>query len=216
MNARVMGAWRIVFIAGLAVCGVLVLVGAWRIAAFTLLWGYGFGGVCWRWRDNIQAALARARIQRYAGFAIAVIVLSVVEESVCAGFGCALAVPNYYADLFVVTSLWLAWLSGWYFVIAPRFKFEYEEALLVAASTGVMFEAVGNGKIFADPFTTTLAIPLAIVVYMGITAIPIRMIEFKGTRGGRSKYPTAFLVPYLLMLPFAVAAFIVASVAGGL
>lgn len=216
MNARLRRAWQIIIVAALLICGLLVAVGGWNTAAFSLLWGFGVGGACYRWREEIHAALASAHLITYAGFVLVVTVVSVVEESLCAGFGCQLAVKNYWADLFVVTCLWVAWLTGWYFLIAPRFKFTYEEALLVAASTGIMFEAVGNGRAFADPVGSLLALPLVIVVYAGITAVPIRMLEFKGTREGRSKYPIAFFVPYLLVLPVAVPVFIIVSLAGGL
>lgn len=214
MKPRVLLAWKVVFASALGVCALLLAIGLFWLAAFALVWGVGVGLVLWRNIEKIHAALGRARLLTYPGFALVVVVVSVAEETLCAGFGCTLAVANYFVDLVVVVPMWLVWLTGWYFLVAPRFAFEYEEALLVAAVTGIMFEIVGNGRFLADPLASALSVPLVIVVYMAITAIPIRMIPFSGTRTGLSKYPFAFFVPWVLVLPAVLPIFIVGSLLG--
>jgi len=211
-------AWTFIVVATLAISALLfaVVPAAAKVGAFALLWGLGVGGLLYRFRASAVAALARAGIKGFGGFVAVVIAVSVTEETVCAGFGCALAVPNYFVDLFVVVSMWVAWLSAWYFIIAPRYKFEFEEALLIAACTGVMFEVVGNGRAWGDPLGSTLGIPLVIVVYAAIVMLPMQMMPWKGEREGRAKPLIAFFVPYLAMLPVALAVFAIAAVAGWL
>jgi hypothetical protein len=214
LTPRVRAAWRVVFASALLVCALVVAVGLGHLAAFTLLWGFGVGGACWRWHAQVRAALGRARLLNLGGFLAVVAAVSVAEETVCAGFGCTLAVPDYAADLFVVVSLWLAWMAGWWLFVAPRFAFAYEEALLCASLTGVLFEVVGNARAWADPWGSALASPLAVVVYMGISALPLSMVTFTGTRSGPSKFLVGVFVPWFFALAAAIPVFIAATALG--
>lgn len=214
MTTAVRLAWRIVLVAFAAEMVILAIAQVWMLLAFAVVWGAGFGFAAYRIRARFAKAANAAGLSGYVGFAAVVLVVAVAEESLCAAFGCQLAIANLWLDLIFVPVLWLAWLTGWYYLIAPRFKFDPDEALLVAASAGVLFELVGNGRIFADPFIGLLSVPGVILVYAAICVLPMSLIPWKGERAGRAKYPIAFFLPYLAALPSAIAFFIIASVLG--
>jgi hypothetical protein len=216
VSRRLRWAWFTVVGLAVGISAILLAAvpAAANVGAFALVWGLGVGGLSVRYRVQAQQALAKVGLKGYLGFAVVVVVVSVAEESVCAGFGCALANPNFALDLLVVVPLWLVWLSAWYRYIAPRYAFDYPEALLVASAAGVLFETIGNGRALADPVGSTFGIPLVIVVYAGIVAIPLQLMPWTGTSRKRLRHLIAFIVPYLFVLPVAVALFVVLAASG--
>lgn len=214
MNARVRLAWRAVFAAFAVELILIAIAGVWSLLAFAVFWGVGVGALGYHYRDAFARGMRSAGLAGFTGFAATVLVVSVAEESLCASLGCTLAVADLWVDLIFVPILWLAWLTAWYFLIARRYRFEPDEALLVAAAAGVLFEIVGNGRVLADPFIALLSVPGAIVVYAAICVLPMSLIEWTGARDTRAKYPIAFFLPYLAALLAAVALFILLSSAG--
>lgn len=174
----------------------------------------GVGALGYHYRESFARGMRSRGLGGFAGFVATVLVVSVAEESLCSAFGCTLAVANLWVDLIFVPTLWLAWLTAWYFLIARRHTFESDEALLVAAAAGVLFEIVGNGAGLANPVIALLSAPGVAVVSAAICVLPMSLIERTGTRDTRAKYPIAFFVPYLAALPAAVALFMLLSSAG--
>ena len=164
---------------------------------FAFVWGACVGWLSFEYRQEYAKALKSVGLAGYPAFAATVIAVSIAEECLCALFGCTLAVPTLWADLIFVVSIWLAWLSTFYFYIALRYKFDYDEVLLVAAVAGLLFEIVTKPSALASPLIAFIAAGPVIMVCARITALPLGLVEWKGHRDGWMKYPIAFFVPFM-------------------
>jgi len=164
---------------------------------FAFVWGACVGWLSFEYRQEYGKALKSVGYAGYPAFAARVIALSIAEEHLRAFFGCTLAVPTLWVDLIFVVSIWLVWLSTFYFYIAPRYKFDYDEVLLVAAVAGLLFEIVTKPSALANPFIAFIAAGPVIMVCARITALPLGLVEWKGQRDGWTKYPIAFFVPFM-------------------
>lgn len=222
MQPSLVWPWRIVGTLLAIALALLTFVGlffpgstsALGIVGFALVWGVGFTTFCYRTGPRYRRALASLGLGGFPAFLVSVVWISTAEEVVCASFGCTLAIADLALDLLFVVTLWTVWLCVWWFFIARRYKFTYDEALLLCACTGVLFEIVSKPGTLANPILATLAAGPVIVVYAGICAWPVGLIEFTGTREGKSKYVVGFLVPYLAVLPVALVLFGVLSLLG--
>lgn len=213
---RIVGAVLSVALVLLTLVGLFVpdSQGALGLAGFSVVWGVGFTLLCYRTRDRFKERMAAWGLGGFGGFLVTVIGLSTAEELLCASFGCTLAIADIAFDLLFVVTLWAVWLSVWWLFIARRYRFTYDEALFTTALTGVLFEIISKPQTMANPLLAFLAAGPVIVVYAGICAWPVALIEFRGTRGGRSRYLVGIAVPYLACLPAALALFGVLAALG--
>jgi hypothetical protein len=111
--------------------------------------------------------------------------------------------PVLWKDIAFCSLVWLPWFAAWYLFLSKRYSFGEKEALLVAASAGVLYELAGSGLLLS-PAAWLLAVPLDVVVYAAIFIVPMQLIDFRGPRTGPAKYVVAPVLPYLLSLPVAV------------
>jgi hypothetical protein len=187
----------------LSVIAIFLLSGGWSVPAFGLSFGLLFGGVAWRYRGRVRPFMARLHLDNFAGFVMLAVSVSAVEETWCWALGNRIAMPVLWKDIAFCSLVWLPWFAAWYFFLSKRFAFREKEALLLAASAGILYELVGSGVILS-PAGLLLAVPLDIVVYAAIFIVPMQLIDFSGTRTGPAKYIVAPVLPYLLSLPVAV------------
>jgi hypothetical protein len=193
----IVGAW---FFASLAV---FMLIGAWSVATFALTFGLLFGALGWKCRRLVRPAMARLRLDNLAGFILLALGISALEEVWCFSFGNKVALPVLWMDVAFCAAVWLPWFLAWRLFLSKRYHFGEKEALLLAASTGLLYELVGSGAIFRYPAGLLLMAPLDIVVYAAIFVLPMQLIDFTGTRTGPGKYLVAPILPYLLAWPVA-------------
>ena len=84
MSRGVRRGWRAVAALYAVALVVLIIAGVWGVAAFSALWGVGFGTLAYRKRERFASALRRAHLAGYPALALTVIAVSVTEELVCA------------------------------------------------------------------------------------------------------------------------------------
>jgi len=196
-------AWTVIFVWFFIVIAIFLLAASWSIVSFALSFGAIFGGLAWRYRKSVRPFMARLRLDNFAGFLILGIGISALEEVWCRALGNHVAMPVLWKDVVFCTVVWLPWFAVWYLFLSKRYCFGEKEALLLAASAGLLYELVGSGAIFSNPAGLLLAVPLDIVVYAAIFVIPMQLIEFKGTGRTNWKFAAAPVLPYLLSWPFA-------------
>ena len=115
-----------------------------------------------------------------------------------------MALPVLWKDVVFCAAVWLPWFLSWRLFLSKRYRFTEKEALFLAASSGLLYELVGSGALFANPAGLLLAAPLDIVVYAALFMLPMQLVDFTGERAGPAKYVVAPVLPYLLSWPVAV------------
>jgi hypothetical protein len=196
-------AWAVLLAWFLAAVAIFLLIGAWSVGAHALSFGMLFGGLGWKYRRYVRPAMARLRLDNLAGFVILALGISALEEVWCFALGNKVALPVLWMDVAFCAAVWLPWFLAWRLFLSKRYRFSGKEALLLAASTGLLYELVGSGAIFANPAGLLVMVPLDIVVYAAIFVLPMQLIDFSGERAGPAKYLGAPILPYLLSWPVA-------------
>ncbi|MCL7475236.1 MAG: hypothetical protein M8352_04255 [ANME-2 cluster archaeon] len=106
------------------------------------------------------------------------------------------------------------WFGTWYLYLSKKYAFTEKEALMTAASTGVLYEYIGTGYFLQNPPGVVLAFPLGVVVYAAIFVLPMQLIQFTGTNNSRVKYPAGIILPFILTIPAAVVIYVLFLTAG--
>ena len=73
----------------------------------------------------------------------------------------------------------------------------------------MLYEFVGTGEIFKNPLGIVVAVPLAVVVYAAIFALPLQLITFTGDITSRQKYVVGSVLPFLLTIPVALGLYLI-------
>ncbi len=199
--------WSRTWLVILAWFGAVVVIFAiahnWALVSFALIFGLGFGGLFWAARSRIRPVFEKLGMANFAGFALLAIGVSTFEEVLCWALGNRIANPVLWKDLVLVNGTWLVWYACWYFILAKRYAYQEIEALLLAASAGILYEHVSSGTILANPAGIVIGAPLAIVVYAALFILPMQLVDFQGEDEAGIKYIASLFLPYLLS--FAVA-----------
>jgi hypothetical protein len=218
-------AWKWVFVWFVLCMGFFVLVLAVSpeknpsVIGFALFFGILMFGLEWKFRHMVRPFFERLGLANLKGFLLLAVGISAIEEVICWAFGNKVANPILWKDIVFCAGVWLPWFACWYLFLSKRWVFREKEALLVAASTGIMYEYIGNAAMWANPVQILIAVPLAVVVYAAIFVLPMQLIVFKdgatpgngkveeGTdqkKGSRAKYLVAPVLPYFLSWPVAI------------
>jgi len=195
-------AWRVVLVWFLIAVLLLAAAGVWSVVFFAITFGAGFGGAAYLLRKRFREKLPGS-MRGFAGYMLVAMGVTVFEEWYCYILGNRIAYPVLHLDLILVGSSWSVWFAVWYLYLSKRFHYTEKEALLTSATIGVLYEAVGGGRL-ADPLTYLIGIPVTIVVYAAIFVLPLQLIDLRGTDDSLLKYPVAVLLPYILSIPVVV------------
>lgn len=211
-----MDTWSRAWLVILAWFGAVVVIFAiarnWAMVSFALVFGLGFGGLFWAVRSGIRPAFEKLGLANFAGFALLAVAISTFEEVLCWALGNRIANPVLWKDLVLVNGTWLVWYACWYFILAKRYAYQEKEALLLAASTGILYEYVSSGTFLANPAGIILGAPLAIVVYAALFIIPMQLVDFRGKDEYAIKYIASPFLPYVLSFAAALPLAIVISI----
>jgi hypothetical protein len=148
--------------------------------------------------------MARLGLDNIAGFVLLAVGISALEEVWCFALGNKVALPVLWKDVAFCAAVWLPWFLAWRLFLSGRYRFSEKEALLLAASSGLLYELVGKWAFFANPAGLLLVVPLDIVVYAALFVLPMQLLDFTGERTGPAKYLVSTVLPYLLSWPVAV------------
>jgi len=196
-------AWTVILVWFLVVLALFLLSASWSLASFAISFGAIFGGLAWKYRRSVRPIMARLRLDNLLGFALLALGISALEEAWCWALGNRVAMPVLWKDVVFCSLVWLPWFAVWYLFLSKRYHFGEKEALLLAASTGLIYELAGSGAIFSNPAGLLIAVPPILVVYAAIFVVPMQLIEFNGTSRTDWKFAAAPVLPYLLSWPFA-------------
>jgi hypothetical protein len=191
-------AWLVVLVWFGIVVAIFALARNWALVSFALLFGLGFGGAAWMLRSRVQPAFRRLGLANFGGFALMAVAISSAEEILCWALGNRIANPVLWKDLVLVNGIWLVWYASWYYILSRRFAYKEKEALLLAASTGILYEYVSSGAIWTNPTGIFLGAPLAAVVYAALFILPMQLVDFSGKDEGTLKLPASVFLPYIL------------------
>ena len=191
---------------------VFAVVGEWSTVIFVSTFAGAYGLLVWSKRQGIRDWLRVHFRNRTLGILIIGTTVSVLEELYCYVLGVRLAHPILWADLVIVTSMWMVWFMTWHLFLSRRFAFTEKEYLFTAGTAGILFEYIGGG--ISDPLGALLMAPLAISVYMAVFILPSLLMDFDGENASLIKYPVAIFLPYLLMIPVAFIVFPLISLFG--
>jgi hypothetical protein len=197
-------AWAVLVAWAVASSVLFMLIGGLGMGGFVLSFGLLFGGLAWKYRRSVRPLMARVRLDNLAGFVLLALVVPALEETLCWGLGNTVAMPVLWKDILFCAAVWLPWFLCWRFFLSKRYRVTEKEALLLAASTGLLYEFAGKPGVFSNPLGLFLVAPLIVVVYAAIFIIPMQLIDFSGAKDGPSKYLVAPVLPYLLSWPAAV------------
>ncbi|MBW6518488.1 MAG: hypothetical protein K0A89_08315 [ANME-2 cluster archaeon] len=100
--------------------------------------GLIFGGLAYRFRHLVVPYFERIGLYNYKGFLLLSIIVTVTEETYCYLLGNKIAYPVLWIDLVLVTGLWTVWFGTWYLYLSKKYASTEKEALMTAASTGVL------------------------------------------------------------------------------
>lgn len=78
---------------------IFVIVQSWNLVSFTVLFGFIFGWLAWRYRKAVRPAFRRAGLDNVGGFLLLAFWISVFEEVLCYGLGNRIANPILWADI---------------------------------------------------------------------------------------------------------------------
>lgn len=198
-------AWKILLVWFCIAAFILFLENAWGILAYAVSFGVFYGGIVYLLRKRVREFFSRLVRGRFPVFLALALVVSVLEELYVYWLGNKIAVSNIWLDIVVVPLEWAAWFSGWYFMVSKWYRFDEKEALLVAGTSGILFEYSGKGFLLSDPIAMLLFFPIAVVVYSAIFILPMQLIEFRGNRNTWIKFPVGVILPYLLSIPVGLA-----------
>ncbi|MBU7018929.1 MAG: hypothetical protein HXS44_15580 [Theionarchaea archaeon] len=212
MNSKT--AWILMLLWFAVVVVLLCIAGEWSVVAFGITYGLGFGGVSYNYRKEVKSFFEKVHLNNFKGFLLTAVAVTITEEVYCYALGNQIANPVLWVDLILVTVMWLVWFSTWYFFLSRKYTFEEKEALLVAGSTGILYEFVGTGEILRNPFGIFLGVPLAVVIYAAIFVLPMQMIPFTGENTGKMKWAAGVLLPFMLTIPVALVLYLVLSLCG--
>ncbi|MBU7012151.1 MAG: hypothetical protein HXS46_15810 [Theionarchaea archaeon] len=201
--------WKVMLSWFIVVMVILGVAGEWSVVAFGVTFGLVYGGVAYRYRKKVKPFFEKINLDNYAGFLLLAVIVTVGEEVYCYILGNQIAHPVLWVDLVLVTVMWWVWFSTWYFFLSRRYYFEEKAALMTAGFTGVLYEFVGTGEIFKNPLGIVVAVPLAVVVYAAIFALPLQLITFTGDITSRQKYVVGSVLPFLLTIPVALGLYLI-------
>ncbi len=212
MNTEFM--WKIILLWFAVVVTIFCIAREWSVAAFGVTYGLGFGGMSYTYRKKVKSFFEKVHLNNSGGFLLLAVIVTITEEVYCYALGNQIAHPVLWVDLILVTVMWLVWFSTWYFWLSKKYKFEEKEALLVAGSTGILYEFVGTGEVLRNPFGILLAAPLAVVVYAAIFVLPMQVITFTGKNTGKMKWVVGGVLPFALTIPVALVLYLFLSLFG--
>lgn len=201
--------WLIIFVWFAISVAILSISFQWGIVAFAVSFGPGYGGIVYIMRKRLRLAFTGLARTRFAAFLLTALSVSVFEELYVYALGNRVAIQDIWLDIVIVPLQWAAWFSVWYLFISRKYSFSESEALLTAGFTGILFEYVGNGRIFADPVTILIFLPLTVLIYASIFILPMQFIDFTGSKNTLSKYPAGILLPYISSIPVALLLYLV-------
>ena len=197
-------AWLVVLVWFGLVVAVFSLARNWPLVSFALAFGIGFGAAAWAVRKRVRPAFRRLGLANFGGFVILAVAISSGEEVLCWALGNRIANPELWKDLLLVNGTWLVWYASWYYVLSKRFAYREKEALLLAASTGILYEYLSSGAFLTNPAGILLGAPLAAVVYAALFVLPMQLIDFTGKEESAMKYAASPVLPYLLSFAAAI------------
>jgi hypothetical protein len=203
--------WKGLLIWFAAVMLILAIAREFVVVIFGVSYGLGFGYLAYRFRHKVRPLFKRFGMDNYWGFILLAMIITVTEETYVWALGGRIAHPILWVDLILVSGMWTVWFSTWHKWLAKKYKWSELEALLAAASIGVLYEYVGTGEILGNPFGLVIAIPLAIVVYAAIFMIPMQLIDFTGKKETTTKWPVSIVVPFIATFPVALLLYVMLS-----
>ena len=187
------------------------ILGQFTLVLFTLTFGVVFPLAVYSLRSRIGGFVERHGLQKYPVFAIAAFLISLVEEYYVFALGGRIAFHNLLVDLIAVPVEWIPWYATWYLYLSRKYSYSESEALLLAGTTGILFEYVGSGEILTSPTILALSLPLYIAVYSALFIIPLQFIRFSGQNTSRWKYPLSVLLPYFATVPVALLIYVLSA-----
>jgi hypothetical protein len=199
----------------MALVVVFFVAGNRSAAVFAFLYAIVYGGLCYRFRDNIREFLGRLPVNTTMKFFTVAFLVAAAEEAFCFLTGNHIALPVLWADVLFCGLVWFGWFGTWYFFLSKKYYYREKEALLVAGMSGLLYE--GSGSVLASPpalLPLILIIPFLVLVYSAIFIVPMQLISFTGTKESRWKYPVSIVLPFLVSVPITIFLFIVFTVAG--
>jgi hypothetical protein len=199
----------------MAITVVFFVAGNRSAAVFAFLYAIVYGGICYRYREDIRAFLTRVPIAKAVMFFGLAFVVSAAEESFCFLTGNHIALPVLWEDILFCGLVWSGWFGTWYFFLSKRYHYDEMEALLVAGVSGLLYE--GAGPVMVNPVAILpilLIAPFLVLVYSAIFLVPMQLISFTGTKESVWKYPVSIVLPFLVSLPITLLLFIVFSLTG--
>jgi hypothetical protein len=184
------------------------------VVTFGLTFGLVFGGVAYRYRSKVKPFFQRLGLFNYKGFLLFSIIITIIEEMYFYLLGNKIAHPILGIGLILVSALWTVWFGTWYFYLSKKYAYSEKQALLTAATTGVLYEYIGTGYFLQNPLGIVLAFPLGVIIYAAIFILPMQLIEFTGTIDQNIKYLVGVVLPFILTIPAAIIIYILFSLAG--
>ncbi|HEY3274317.1 MAG TPA: hypothetical protein VGJ92_11170 [Methanocella sp.] len=184
-------------------------------AVFAFLYTIVYGGLCYRYRDGIKNFLEGLPVNTLIKFFAVAFLVAAAEEVFCFLMGNHIALPVLWADVLFCGLVWFGWFGTWYFYLSKHYRFNQQEALLVAGFSGLLYE--GTGLVLANPpaiLAILLIIPFLTLVYSAIFLVPMQLISFTGSRDSIWKYPVSIVLPFLVSLPITVTLFLIFTVMG--
>jgi hypothetical protein len=199
----------------MAVVAVFFIAGNRSAAVFAFLYAIVYGGICYRYRDEIKRFLAGLPGAAALKFFFIAFLVAAVEEIFCYLMGNHIALPVLWADILFCGLVWFGWFGTWFFYLSKHYHFGEQEALLVAGISGLIYE--GTSLVLANPpavIAVLLIAPFLTLVYSAIFLVPMQLIGFTGTKESPWKYPVSVVLPYLVSVPIAILIFIIFIITG--
>lgn len=179
------------------------ILGQFVLVIFTVSFGVAFPLAVYRVREKIRDFVNRHRLQRLVVYGLVAFLVSMIEESYVFALGGRIAFHSVLVDVIAVPVEWMPWYATWYLYLSRKYHYSDKEALLLAGTTGILFEYVGSGAILSSTPILVLSLPLYIVVYSALFILPMQFIRFSSGRDSSHwKYPLSIFLPYLATFPF--------------
>lgn len=183
-------------------------------AVFAFLYAIVYGGICYRYRDEIRTLLNRIPAGGAIKFFGLAFLVTAAEEVFCYLLGNHVALPVLWQDVLFCGLIWFGWFGTWYFYLSKHYRYSEPEALLAAGFSGILYETTGNGMILSNPLAVLLVMPFLVLVYSAIFILPMQLIDFTGTKEGLWKYPVSIVLPFIASLPIAIGMFLLFTLLG--
>jgi hypothetical protein len=107
----------------MAVVVVFFLAGNRNAAVFAFLYTIVYGGLCYRYKDNIKTFLKGLPVNTVIKFFSVAFPVAAAEEVFCFLMGNRIALPVLWADVLFCGLVWFGWFGTWYFYLSKRYRF---------------------------------------------------------------------------------------------